>query len=136
MCIVLANAIALAQPQMLRLAVDDLYRGVTAEKLGRYALILFGMAIAAGTFTYFMRKTVIGISRKIEYDLRNDLFEHLLRLPVSTFQVRPTGDLMSRATNDLAAVRMMLGPGFLYLVNTVVVALISVIVLVSSRSAA
>jgi ATP-binding cassette subfamily B multidrug efflux pump len=125
-CIVLANAIALAQPQMLRLAVDDLYRGVTAEKLGRYALILFGMAIAAGTFTYFMRQTVIGISRKIEYDLRNDLFEHLLRLPVSTFQVRPTGDLMSRATNDLAAVRMMLGPGFLYLVNTVVVALISV----------
>ncbi len=125
-CIALANALALAQPQLLRLAVDDLYRGVTAEKLGRYALILFGISIAAGTFAYFMRQTVIGISRHIEYDLRNDLFEHLLKLPVATFQARPTGDLMSRATNDLAAVRMMLGPGFMYLVNTVVVAVISI----------
>jgi len=111
---------------MLRIAIDDLYKGVTAEKLGRYALILFALSVAAGTFKYFMRQTVIGISRHIEFDLRNDLFEHLLRLPVSFFQRRPTGDLMSRATNDLAAVRMMLGPGFMYLVNTIVGAVISV----------
>jgi ATP-binding cassette subfamily B protein len=69
---------------------------------------------------------VIGISRHIEFDLRNDLFEHLLRLPVPFFQRRPTGDLMSRATNDLAAVRMMLGPGFMNLVNTIVRAMIAV----------
>ena len=67
---------------MLELAVDDLYRGVTAEKLGRYAVILFVISVVSGTFTYFMRQTVIAISRHVEYDLRNDLFEHLLKLPV------------------------------------------------------
>lgn len=68
-----------------------------------------------------MRHLVIGISRHIEFDLRNDLFAHLLRLPVQYFQRHRTGELMSRATNDLAAVRMMLGPGLMYLVNTVAV---------------
>ena len=106
--------------------MDDLYRGVTAAKLGRYAVILFVISLASGSFKYLMRQTVICVSRHIEYDLRNDLFDHLLRLPLSFFQGRPTGDLMSRATNDLAAVRMMLGPGFMYLVNTIVVAVISV----------
>jgi len=105
--------------------VDDLYRGVTAEKLGRYALILFGIAAVAGVFKYWMRQAVIGISRHVEYDLRNDLFAHLERLPVAYFQRERTGDLMSRTTNDLAAVRAMLGPGVMYLVNAVVTALAS-----------
>ena len=125
-CIALARVVALAQPKVLELAVDDLYRGVTAEKLGRYALILFGISVVAGTFSYFMRQTVIAKSRHIEFDLRNDLFEHLLKLPLGTFQTRSTGDLMSRATNDLAAVRMMVGPGFMYLVNTIVGVVVSV----------
>jgi ATP-binding cassette, subfamily B, multidrug efflux pump len=124
--IVLTNVVALVQPQVLRLAVDDLYRGVTAEKLGRYAMILFGIALVSGLFKYAMRRSVIAISRRIEYDLRNDLFAHLQKLPLEFFQRARTGDLMSRATNDLAAVRLMLGPGILYLVNTVTVAVISV----------
>jgi len=110
---------------VLRHAVDDLYRGVTAEKLGRYALVLFGIAVVAGVFKFWMRQAVIGISRHIEYDLRNDLFAHLERLPVAYFQRERTGDIMSRTTNDLAAVRTMLGPGLMYLVNTVVTALVS-----------
>lgn len=121
----LADLVALTQPQVLRLAVDDLYRGVTAEKLGRYALILLGIAVLAGVFKYWMRQAVIGISRHVEYDLRNDLFAHLERLPIAYFQRGRTGDLMSRTTNDLAAVRMMLGPGVMYSVNTVVTALAS-----------
>ena len=121
----LADLVALTQPQVLRQAVDDLYRGVTAEKLGRYALVLLGIAVVAGLFKYWMRKAVIGISRQAEYDLRNDLFAHLERLPVAYFQRERTGDIMSRATNDLAAVRMMLGPGLMYSVNTVVTALVS-----------
>src|SRR5262245_7034346 len=125
LCVAVTNAIALAQPQVLRSAVDNLYKGVTAGKLGRYALILFGISVASGIFKFFMRQKLIGISRRIEYDLRGDLFAHLLTLPVGYFQTRRTGELMSRATNDLAAVRMMLGPGFMYLVNTVVVAAIS-----------
>ncbi len=111
---------------MLRLAVDDLYRGVTAEKLGRYALILFGIGLLAGGFRFAMRRAVIGISRHIEFDLRNDLFAHLQSLPLQYFQGKRIGDIMSRATNDLAAVRMMLGPGLMYLVNTAVVSVVSI----------
>jgi len=124
-CVALADLIALTQPQVLRHAVDDLYRGVTAGKLGGYALVLFFIAIVSGLFKYAMRQAVIGVSRHAEYDLRNDLFAHLERLPLAWFQRERTGDLMSRATNDLAAVRMMLGPGLMYFVNTVVTALAS-----------
>ena len=124
-CVVLTNAVALRQPQVLRLAVDDLYRGVTSAKLGRYALILLAIALVGGVFKYLMRQVVIGISRDIEFDLRNDIFEHLETLPQAYFQRTRTGEILSRATNDLSAVRMMLGPGILYLVNTVTVAAIS-----------
>ena len=99
---------------------------MTAEKLGRYALILFAIAVVAGVFKFWMRQAVIGISRHVEYDLRNQLFAHLQRLPVQYFQHARTGEIMSRATNDLSAVRMMLGPGLMYLVNTLVVALVSI----------
>ena len=122
----LTNAIALTQPHVLKLAVDDLYRGVTSQKLARYALVLLGIAIAGGVFKYLMRHFVIGISRRLEFDLRNDLFAHLQTLPVEYYQRTRTGDLMSRATNDLSAVRMMLGPGIMYMVNTVIVAAVSV----------
>jgi len=125
-CVACANLIALAQPQVLRFAVDDLYRGVTAEKLGRYALILFGIALGAGLFRFAMRKTLIAMSRRLEYDLRNELFAHLQRLPLGWFQHRRTGELMSVATNDLAAVRMMLGPGVMYTINTLTVGLVSI----------
>jgi ATP-binding cassette subfamily B protein len=110
---------------VLRFAVDDLYRGVTAEKLGRYALMLFFISVFSGIFKFWMRQAVIGASRHIEYDLRNDVFAHFQSLPLQYFQQARTGELMSRATNDLSAVRMMLGPGFMYLVNTAVVALIA-----------
>jgi ATP-binding cassette subfamily B protein len=106
--------------------VDDLYRGVTAAKLGRYAVILFGIAVLAGLFKYGMRQWIIAISRRLEYDLRNRLFEHLETLPVSWFHERRTGEIMSVATNDLSAVRAMLGPGVMYTVNTVTVAVASV----------
>src|SRR5690349_1455974 len=125
-CVALTNVIALAQPQVLRFAIDDLYRGVTAEKLGRYAIILFAIALTSALFKYWMRQSVIAISRHIEYDLRNDLFAHLQRLSVSYFQHARTGEIMSRATNDVSAVRMMLGPGIMYLVNTAVVGVVSI----------
>jgi ATP-binding cassette subfamily B protein len=111
---------------VLRLAVDDLYRGVTAEKLGRYAIILFGIGLVAGLLRFAMRRAVIGISRHVEFDLRNDLFAHLQSLPLQYYQRTRIGDIMSRATNDLSAVRMMLGPGLMYLVNTAVVSGVSI----------
>jgi len=116
----------LVQPQVLRLAIDDLYKGVTAEKLGRYALLVLGIAVLAGLFRFGMRHWVIGISRRLEFDLRNELFAHLQRLPLTWFQHRRTGELMSIATNDMSAVRMMLGPGVMYAVNTLTVGILSV----------
>ncbi len=129
--ILLTNWISLLQPQVIRLAVDDLYRGVTAAKLGRYAVILFAIALGGAIFKFLMRHFVIGISRHVEFDLRNDLFAHLLRQPVAYFQQRKTGEIMSRATNDLAAVRMMLGPGLLYLVNTLAVGSAAVFLMIA-----
>lgn len=111
---------------MLRYAVDDLYKGVTAEKLGRYAMMLFGIAIAAGLFKYAMRQFIIAISRRLEYELRNELFEHLQTLDAPWFQSHRTGETMSIATNDLSAVRMMLGPGVMYTVNTIIVSAVSI----------
>jgi len=125
-CVVCSNVVKLAEPQVLRFAIDDLYRGVTAEKLGRYALAVLGLAILAGLFRFGMRHWVIGISRRLEFDLRSDLFAHLQRQPLEWFQRRRTGELMSIATNDMAAVRMMLGPGIMYAVNTLSVGVLSI----------
>ena len=122
----LTNAVALTQPHVLKLAVDDLYRGVTSGKLARYAIILLLIALVGGAFKFLMRHFIIGISRHLEYDLRNDLFAHLQKLPLEYYQRTRTGEIMSRATNDLSAVRMMLGPGIMYMVNTVTVAVVSV----------
>ena len=126
LCVVASNVVGLVQPQVLRFAVDDLYKGVTAEKLGRYAMVLFGIALLAGLFRYFMRQSVIAISRKLEYDLRNELFAHLQKLPTSWYQEHRTGETMSVATNDLSAVRLMLGPGVMYTVNTITVGVVSI----------
>jgi ATP-binding cassette subfamily B protein len=125
-CVALSNVVQLSQPQVLRFAIDDLYRGVTAEKLGRYALLVLATAGLAGLLRFGMRHWVIGISRRLEFDLRNELFAHLQRMPVQWFQHRRTGEIMSIATNDMAAVRMMLGPGIMYTVNTLTVGILSV----------
>ena len=125
-CVALSNVVQLSQPQVLRFAIDDLYGGVTAEKLGRYALLVLAIAGLAGLLRFGMRHWVIGISRRLEFDLRNELFAHLQRMPTQWFQQRRTGEIMSIATNDMAAVRMMLGPGVMYTVNTLTVGLLSV----------
>lgn len=104
---------------MQKFAVDDLTQGVTRTKLLQYATLLVGIAIVAGYFRFLMRRILIGASRHIEYDLRNDFFAKLEQLPLAYYQARRTGDLMSRATNDLNAVRMMIGPAVMYSANTI-----------------
>jgi ATP-binding cassette subfamily B multidrug efflux pump len=112
-------------PLVLQFAIDDLYAGVTRSKLAFYAGVLLLIAGLAGYFRYQMRRIIISASRGFEYDLRNDFFAHLERLPVSFFQQNRTGDLMSRATNDLSSVRMMVGPAVMYLANTLITAVVS-----------
>jgi len=117
-CTVITQAVALASPKVLQYAVDDLTRGVTRGKLLQYGSVLLLIGLVGGFFRFLMRRIIIGASRGIEYDMRNDFFAHLEKLPPSYFQAHRTGDLMSRATNDLNAVRMMIGPSVMYSVNT------------------
>ena len=119
-CVFLNNGIWILFPQIIRRAVNDLHLGVTRQKLGTYALLLLAVAGAKGIFQFLTRWILIGISREIEFDLRNDLFQHLETLSYSYYQRTRTGDIMARATNDLNAVRMLLGPAIMYSANTVV----------------
>ncbi len=120
LCVLLNNGIWILFPQVLRRAVNDLHSGVTREKLLTYSLLVVAIAFAKGIFQFLTRWVVIGISRDIEFDLRNDLFAHLERLSFSYYQRNRTGDIMARATNDLNAVRMLLGPAIMYSANTIV----------------
>jgi ATP-binding cassette, subfamily B, multidrug efflux pump len=121
LAVFLTNGIWILFPQVIRRAVDDMtHHGVTRGKLGHFALLLMAIVLAKAVFQFLTRYVVIGISRDIEFDLRNDLFRHLERLSYSYYQRTRTGDIMARATNDLNAVRMLLGPAIMYSANTVV----------------
>jgi ATP-binding cassette, subfamily B, multidrug efflux pump len=119
-CVFLTNGIWILFPLIIRRAVDDLNLGITRHKLVTYALLLLAVAGIKGIFQFLTRWIVIGVSREIEFDLRNDLFRHLESLSYSYYQRTRTGDIMARATNDLNAVRMLLGPAIMYSANTIV----------------
>lgn len=119
-CVFCNNGVWILFPLVLRRAIDDLRTGVTQHKLLTYSLMLLGVAAIKSIFQFLTRWIVIGISREIEFDLRNDLFRHLESLSYSYYQRTRTGDIMARATNDLNAVRMLLGPAIMYSANTIV----------------
>src|SRR5207253_5848606 len=101
-------------------AVDGLNHGIDWHKLLLCSLLLVAVVLTKGVFQFLTRWIVIGISRDIEFDLRNDLFRHLESLSYSFYQRTRTGDIMAKATNDLNAVRMLLGPAIMYSANTIV----------------
>jgi len=119
-CVLFNNGIWILFPLVIRRAIDDLNQGVTRHKLLTYSLLLLAISGVKAIFQFLTRWIMIGVSREIEFDLRNDLFTHLERLSYSFYQRTRTGDIMARATNDLNAVRMLLGPGIMYTANTVV----------------
>ena len=119
-CVLLTNGIWILFPLVLGKAADDLHQGVTRHKLFLYAALLIAIALTKGIFQFLTRWIVIGVSRDIEFDLRNDLFQRLETLSYSYYQRHRTGDIMARATNDLNAVRNLLGPAIMYTANTVV----------------
>ncbi len=120
LCVLCNNGVWILFPLVIRRAIDDLNRGVTHHKLLTYSLELLAVAGAKAIFQYLTRWILIGVSREIEFDLRNDLFAHLERLSYGFYQRTRTGDIMARATNDLNAVRMLVGPGIMYTANTIV----------------
>ncbi|MBI2361096.1 MAG: ABC transporter ATP-binding protein, partial [Deltaproteobacteria bacterium] len=104
-------------PWWIREAVRIIEHGGPAEEVTFYAVIIIVAAVAQGIIRTYSRALIFNAGRDIEYDLRNDLFAHLERLPLSYYQAQRTGDLISRVINDISAVRMLLGPGILNLVN-------------------
>jgi|HubBroStandDraft_5_1064220.scaffolds.fasta_scaffold16543_5 ATP-binding cassette subfamily B multidrug efflux pump len=125
LCVFLNNGIWILFPQVVRRAIGDLTHSVELHqplqyRLLTYALVLLAVASTRGIFQFLTRWILIGISREIEFDLRNDFFRHLEGLSYSYYQRTRTGDIMARATNDLNAVRMLLGPAIMYSANTVV----------------
>ncbi len=119
--ILVSNVFTIVGPFIVKLAIDGLTADLTRTRIIQYAVLLVAAALVAGAARFGMRKFLNGISRKIETDLRNDLFAHLLRLPPQFYDRWRTGDLMSRATNDLQAVRQVAGPAIMYLVNTITI---------------
>lgn len=122
------NGIWVLFPQVIQRATDTLDRAIhgslsmpaARQKLLTYSLLLVAIAASKGIFQFLTRWILIGISRDIEFDLRNDMFRKLESLSYSYYQGTRTGDVMARATNDLNAVRMLLGPAIMYSANTIV----------------
>ncbi len=118
--IVLGNGIGVLNPRVVQHAIDYLSKDIEVRQLLLYAGLVVLIALGQGVFRFLMRQTVIVGSRLIENDFRNDLFGHLQKMSARFFQSMPTGDIMSRMTNDLNAVRSVLGPGIMYSINTFV----------------
>jgi ATP-binding cassette subfamily B multidrug efflux pump len=125
-CLVMKDLAQALQPLMIRGAVDSFRSGAAFVRFAGY---LVGLALLKGFFQYWMRVILIGISRDIEFDLRNDLFAHLIRLSPEYYARTRTGDIMARATNDLNAVRMMLGPGVMYWFETSLTFLLAIAIM-------
>ncbi|HUP47932.1 MAG TPA: ABC transporter ATP-binding protein [Thermoanaerobaculia bacterium] len=120
-CVVGSAVFKLVQPLIVGGAVNALTEAVSRGTLVRYGLLLVGAAAIEGVFLYLQRWIIIGTSRHIEYDMRNDFYGHLQDLPLSYYQEQRTGDLMSRATNDLSSVRMLIGPAVMHSFSSLLV---------------
>jgi ATP-binding cassette subfamily B protein len=118
--VILYNIIKVLIPVVIGHAIDDMQHGITEQKVLFHALRLLVIAALSAIFLYITRQVIIGASREIEFDLRNDIFANLERQSPSYYHTHRTGDIMARTTNDLNAVRMLLGPAIMYSANTIV----------------
>lgn len=123
-CILAGVLFNVTIPQIVGNAIDANWHSVTWSKLTIAALKVLGASIMSGIFLFLQRRLIIGVSRHVEYDLRNYFYAHMVDQPLSFFHEHRTGDLMARATNDLAAVRQLCGPLIMYSLQTVFVVLL------------
>jgi ATP-binding cassette subfamily B protein len=130
-CLVATGTLAMSVPYLLKRAVDAIAAGGPVAQVGWLAVAIISIALAQSAVRTVSRFMIFNVGRDIEYDLRNDLFAHLERLPLAYYQTQQTGDLMSRLVNDITAVRMLLGVGFLNLINTPIYYVYAVTIMVS-----
>lgn len=116
--IVLSVCFAVLAPALIRAAIDAIKAGGTTDDVVRYALYVLLASAVSGVFLFMQRRTIIVASRRIENDMRNDFMRHIEQLSLRYFQNTPTGDIMAHSTNDIAAVRMFVGPAVMYSVET------------------
>jgi ATP-binding cassette subfamily B protein len=128
------DVLAASLPIVLKFGVDSLSRGFQMRIVVELAAAIVGLAAIKGVFQYWMRVILIGISRDIEYDIRNDLFGRLVGLSQDFYSRYRTGDIMARSTNDLNAVRMMAGPGIMYIAETVIMLILSIGVMLKTNA--
>jgi len=118
---VLSNAIGMVSPWIVKVAIDSLKENrATLGDLQTYAQLIIGLALLAGFFRFWMRRTIIWSSREFEYEVRNEFFAHLLKLPRSFYQETPTGDIIARGSNDVEATRLLAGPAVMQILNSFV----------------
>jgi ATP-binding cassette subfamily B multidrug efflux pump len=129
LCLLIVQAVGIVPPLIIKAAIDAISAGFSSRKLLFYAALLLGIALGKAFFQFWMRWILIGISRDAEYDIRNDLFRHLMRLSARYYTETPTGELMSKLTNDLNAVRNLIGPGIMYSASTLTVGIATVSVM-------
>ncbi len=124
--VVLSNILTTLGPRFLERAIDDLTRGAALRAVVFSASLMVMVAVVGGAARYGMRECLNSGSRRVETDMRDDLFAHLLRQDAGFYDRHPTGDIMARATNDLTSLRMVAGPALMYLVDTTIRAMIVV----------
>ncbi len=125
----LASAVAITTPYVIGLAIDDLQKGVTTEKLFFFAGIVIAIQVADSALRYLTRIFVSGSSRQVEYDLRNAVYAHIQSLDQKFFHENQTGDLMARVSNDVTTVREILGPGLMDLFRSALMFVFALIVM-------
>lgn len=116
--ILISNSAEVYIPILLKNGIDAIQSGINYDSILRYSLMIVGAALVSGIFRFLIRQTIIVISREIEYDLRQDFWEHIQKLTLRYFQNNSTGNIMAHATNDISAVRMFIGPAFMYSIDT------------------
>jgi ATP-binding cassette subfamily B protein len=124
--VLISNRFAVLGPRYLQQGIDALRAGAAFGEVSHFALLLVGVALIGGVARYFMRDILNSASRRVEFDLRNVLYDHVQQMPAEFYDRFATGDIMARATNDLLAVRMVAGPAMMYLIDTIIRAILIV----------
>ncbi|MFN7939747.1 MAG: ABC transporter ATP-binding protein [Bryobacteraceae bacterium] len=131
LCLIVKDLLVVGQPLLIKAGIDSLTTGFSLRSLLWFCGGLVLLSLLKGIFQFYMRIILVGISRDVEFDIRNDLWAHLVTLSHDFFTRYRTGDILSRSTSDLNAVRMMLGPGVMYWFETVLTFLLAVCVMMS-----
>jgi len=129
--IILSNAGAVYIPLITKDAINELSKEVRVDLLIHFAILIVGASIFAGFFRFLIRETIIVVSREIEFDLRQDFWEHIQKLPLRYFQNNSTGNIMAHATNDINSVRTFLGPAVMYSADTLTRLIIVITIMLS-----